>query len=200
MLDLIDYKWALAGIAALISICNLIYYISTVVKGKTKPHMYTWLIWGIITIIAATGQITDHGGVGSYFTLIVAFNCFIIATLAFFKGEKNIAPTDKWCLGFCFLALLLWPITKIPLLSIVIVTLIDLTGFIPTIRKSYNKPHEENLISFSVYIITFSIGILALENYSFLTLLYPATITIATFCVVIMLTIRRKQLGYKIFA
>lgn len=200
MFDVIDYKWALAGIAALISFCNLIYYIRNVFKGKTKPHVYTWSIWGIITLVAATAQILNGGGYGAYFTLLVAFNCFVIAAIGLFKGEKDIHYSDKICLLSCFIAITIWPIIKTPLLSVVIVTIIDTVGFIPTIRKSYNKPHEENLISFGIYSISYSLSIVALENYNFLTLFYPSAIVITAFSLTIMLAIRRKQLGHKILS
>ena len=199
MLEEFDYKWALAGTAALISICNLLYYISTVIKGKTKPHMYTWLIWGLVTVIAALGQIVNGGGWGGYYTLLVAFNCFTIATLAFFKGEKNIVLFDKYCLIACLISIALWPLTKAPLLSVILVTLIDTVGFLPTLRKSYNKPHEENLISFILYGLTYSMSIVALASYNFVTVFYPAVIATSALSLAIMLMIRRRILGYKIF-
>jgi len=200
MIELIDYKWALASFAALISVCNLIYYASNAFKGKTKPHLYTWLIWGIVTVIAAIAQIVSGGGVGAYYTLLIAFNCLFIAVLAYFKGEKDIHRSDKACLGFCLIAIILWPLLKSPLLSVLIVTIVDTVGFIPTIRKSFSKPHEENLFSFSIYAFTYSLSILALESYNFITVFYPAVIVITAASLAVMRIIRRKQLGHKVFA
>ena len=200
MLELIDYKWALAGIAALISFCNLIYYISNVIKGKTKPHMYTWLVWGLVTVVASLAQIMSGGGAGAYYTMLIAINCLIIATLAYFKGEKDIHISDKYCLFFCFIAIIIWPLFKTPLLSVLIVTAVDTVGFMPTVRKSYLKPHEENLFSFAIYALTYSLSILALDTYNFITIFYPAVIVITAGALAIMLIVRRKQLGHKVFA
>lgn len=199
MIEELDYKVVIVALAAFISLSNLAYYIFNVLIGKTKPHFYTWLIWGLVTVIAALGQIVSGGGWGGYYTLLVAFNCFTIATLAFFKGEKNIVLFDKYCLVACLISIALWPLTKAPLLSVILVTLIDTVGFLPTLRKSYNKPHEENLISFMLYGLTYSMSIVALESYNFVTVFYPAVIATSALSLAIMLIIRRKILGYKVF-
>jgi len=200
MIESIDYKWVLAGAAAIISISNLTYYFSNVFKGKTKPHMFTWLIWGLVAMTVAAGQIVDGAGAGATLTVIASLNCMAIAILAYIKGDKNISRSDKICLFTCFIALCLWPITKLPLLSVVIVTLVDLIGYIPTIRKSYNKPHEENLFTFVIFLISVTLSIFALENYTMLTMLYFVAMNIANLSMVILLVIRRNKLGYKVFA
>lgn len=199
MLEAVDYKWVLVGLAALISFCNLLYYISTVLKGKTKPHMYTWLIWGLVTLVAAATQIISNGGAGSYFTLLVAFNCLSIAALAYFKGSKDVALSDRICLAACLVSIVLWQVAPTPLIALLIVTGVDLTGFYPTIRKSFNSPQEENLFSFSLYGLTYFMSILALTNFNLLTTLYPLVIVLASWGLAAFLIIRRKQLGYKIF-
>lgn len=200
MFELMDYKWALAVTAALISIGNLFYYVSNVLKGKTKPHMYTWLIWGLVTIVASLAQILSGGGAGAYFTMLIAFNCLVIAMLAYYKGEKNIHYSDKICLLLCIFAIVIWPLLKTPLLSVLIVTAIDTFGFFPTIRKSYHRPHQENLFSFAIYTLTYSLSIAALETYNFITIFYPLIIVVTAGALAVMLVIRRKQLGHKILA
>ncbi len=198
MLESIDYKWVLATLSIVISFSNLLYYIWTVIKGKTKPHMYTWLIWGLVTVVAAATQFISGGGAGTWVTVLVAFNCLTIAGLAYFKGEKTIALSDKICLAGCLIAIVYWPFAVTPLISLFIVTLIDTSGFYPTIRKSFHKPHEENLISFSLYGFTYTLGILALAEYNILTVLYPFAIVLFSWATVVFLIIRRYQLGFKI--
>lgn len=200
MMEFIDYKWFLGGAAAFISFCNMLYYFRNVFLGKTNPHIYTWLIWGLVGGVVAVGQIVGGAGAGVILLLMATFNCFAIATLAFFKGKTHITKSDIICLVVCFIAMALWPITKIPLLSIVIVTFVDLVGYIPTIRKSYNNPHEENLFSFAIFILTVTLALLALENYTMLTMLYLLAMNVANTGMVILLVVRRRVLGYKVFA
>lgn len=200
MLEVIDYKWVLAGIAALISICNFSYYVVGILKGKTKPHMYTWLIWSVVAFTVAAGQIVDGAGAGAMVAVIAVLNCLIVAFLSISRGSKDITKSDKLCLFICAVALVLWPITNSPLWSILIVTIIDLIGYIPTIRKSYNAPHEESIYIFSIFVVTCSLGLLALHNYTLITMVYLIAMNVANTFMVTILLIRRKQLGYKVFA
>ena len=199
MLESIDYKWVLAGLGAIISMSNMGYYAFGILKGRTKPHLYTWLIWSMVTFTVAAGLIFDGAGAGAIIPILAGFNTLAIAILAFSRGSKDITKSDKLCLLGCFIALALWPLTKSPLWSIIIVTMIDLVGYIPTIRKSYYTPHEESIYVFTIFLVTISLGLLALHNYTLTTMFYFVVMNISNFAMVILLIIRRKKLGYKIW-
>lgn len=198
MFEVIDYKWVLAIAAGIISFCNLLYYLRSVLQGKTKPHMYTWFIWFLVTIIAAVIQFLSGGGAGVLLTSLVALFCLARALIAIPYGEKHITFSDKVSFGFCLVAIVVWLLTNTPLYSLILVTLIDVVAFYPTFRKSYLNPHEENLPSFFIVSITYSMGLFAMGEYNFLTLLYP--IAVASFCLLLclFLAVRRYQLGYKV--
>ncbi len=198
MIDLIDPKWLLALLSAAISIGTIIYYSKTILSGKIKPHMFTWLIWGLVTGVVAATQISSKGGPGSMLAVIVTVNCFIVAGLSFYKGDRNFSLEDKICLVGCIIAIAIWPMMKAPLLSLVIVTLIDTAGFYPTLKKSYKEPREENLIVFFFYGLAYLISVFALEKVSWLTSLYPIAIGLSALGMVGFLAVRRYQLGHKI--
>lgn len=194
-----NYQWGLAIMSALISIGTIIYYARTILLGKVKPHMFTWLIWGIVTAVVAVTQITSKGGPGSMLAVIVTVNCFIVAGLSYYKGDKNFPLSDKICLLGCIIAIALWPLMKAPLLSLVIVTIIDTFGFVPTLRKSYKNPQEENMIVFFFYGLAYLISVFALNQISWLTGLYPIAIGCSALGMVGFLAIRRYQIGHSIF-
>jgi hypothetical protein len=199
LLDTIDHKWLLAGLSAVISVGTIIYYARTILIGKVKPHMFTWLIWGIVTAVVAVTQISSKGGPGSLLAVIVTINCFIVAGLAYHKGDRDFPIFDKACLVGCVIAIALWPMMKAPLLSLVIVTIIDTIGFIPTLRKSYKNPQEENMIVFFFYGLAYLISVFALNNVSWLTGLYPIAIGCTALAMVVFLAVRRYQLNHHIF-
>lgn len=183
----------------MISASNTFYYIYTVFRKGVKPHLFTWLTWSTITAIAAAGQYVGGAGFGFLVVAWYSVATGLIALLSLFYGEKHITKSDYCSLGFCLFAIILWQLTETPLYSVIIVSIIDFVAIYPTMRKSFNKPQEENLFSFLLFGSTTSLSLLALSEYNILTLLYPLTIIAADWILASMLIIRRKQLGYKVW-
>ena len=176
---------------AIASISYFIYFVS-IFKGKTKPHVFSWFVWGILASIAFFAQLSDKGGAGTWVTGFSAFICFIISGLALFKGEKNITKSDWICFVAALISIPLWYFTKTPIYSVILVVIIEIIGFIPTLRKSYSKPHEEAASCYGLAAIKHVTSILALENLSITTFLYPLSLVIINTWFVLMLLQRRK--------
>ena len=79
-------------------------------------------------------------------------------------------------------------------LSMVLIAITDGIGFNPTFRKSYSKPFEETLITYLVSAVKFVISLAALEQVTWVTTIYPASLVIMNGAFVVMLYIRRKAL------
>lgn len=186
-------KNILGILAVLIGLIGYVPYFTTIFSGKTKPHAFTWFVWGILTAIAFSGQIVGHGGAGAWVTGLTAFISFIICGLALVKGTKDFPLADWLCLAGCMVALGLWAITNNPLSAIVLITIIDLLAFIPTFRKSYSAPGSEPAFTYSLSGLKFVLGIAALQEFSAVTVLYPASLVLTNGLFVLMLLIRRRQ-------
>ena len=188
-----DLKLVVALISIGITASGYYFYFRDIFAGRTRPHAYTWLVWASLTAIAFFGQIHDGAGAGAWITGLTAAVSFVIFGLALSKGEKEITRLDKLSLLSAMFALALWPVTSDPLLSMVLVTATDFLGFVPPIRKSYGKPHEETLVSYVLAGLKFALAIIALENYTVVTWLYPASLVVANLAFVFMLVIRRRK-------
>jgi len=188
-----EYKTALGIVAVVISIFGYVPYFRDILSGKTKPHAFSWLVWGILNGIAFAGQIHGKGGAGTWAVGLTAVALCSIFVLALIKGEKHIKPFDWLCLGGAALALVLWVITSQPLASIVLITVVDAFGFLPTIRKAYGKPRQETLITYEINTVKYILVVLALQNYTLTTTLFAAAVAAMNALFVGMLIIRRKQ-------
>ena len=73
----------------------------------------------------------------------------------------------------------------------IIITAVDLLGFVPTARKSYYYPRSENMTMYGLMAVRNITGIFALEQYSITTILFPAAMTIAIVLIIPMVLIRR---------
>ena len=186
------FKEIFGLIAILIAIISYVPYFAGIYKGAVKPHAFTWTIWGILTLIAFFAQWSDGGGAGAWVTGFTALVSFFIVLTAIRNGFKNITKTDWSSFAVAVLSIPLWIITKNPLWSVILITVIDALGFYPTIRKSYTNPYEEPAVTYGLSSIKFIFAIFALGNFSVITVLYPASLVLANGLFVVMLWWRRK--------
>lgn len=191
-----EAKYALGLIAIMISITAIIPYIISIIKNKTKPHAFSWLIWGISTFTIFIAQLVSGAGAGSWSIGISGIITIAIAILAYHKrSDDAITKTDWLCLICALSALPFWYATSDALYAVIILTIVDLFGYIPTLRKSYHKPQEESIALFAIMAFRNLISIMALESYLLTNYLFQAATMIANFIVIALILVRKKSLS-----
>lgn len=191
-----DIKNIIGVIAILLTFIGYLPYIRDIFKGKTKPHIYSWFLWGFVTTIAFALQVCGGAGIGAYVTLAAALLCIVVFILGLrLKGKRDITLSDTLFFLLAFVALFLWLVAKQPVLSAILVTATDLLGFAPTIRKSWNNPHSETLSFYLLNSLRFLLAVIALQHYSIITALYPITWMFANGLFGILLIIRRRLIA-----
>lgn len=190
---MIPYKIILGYTAVLIGLVSFLPYLRNIFIGKTKPHAFSWLVWSILGGIGFFAQVVKHGGAGSWVTGFEAFACFVIFLLALAKGYRNFTTFDWSALGVALVAIMLWIITHDPALSVILVTLTDAVGFLPTYKKAYTHPHEETASIFALAIISHIISLYALDSLSLATWLYPASLVFTNGLCFAILMVRRRH-------
>lgn len=197
MMDILLEKEMLAAIGILFMLTSYGIYIHSIFKGQTRPHPFSWFIWGLLTTIGFFAQISDGAGIGSIITLASAFISFFIAGIGYIKRKNiTISSSDKWAFVLSLLAIPLWIITQTPLWSVILITLIDVAGFYPTFRKSWHAPEQESVLSFTLGGFKHFFTIMALENYSIVTALFPFSLVLSNFTLIAMIYIRKRQKSY----
>ncbi len=180
--------------AAAIGMLSYLIYIVQILRGQVRPHMFTWTIWGLLMMIGFAAQRTDAAGPGSWALGVSGLLTLLIAGMSYFHGEKNITRGD-WCAFIAALsAIPVWLVTGSPLLAVIIATLIDMTIYYPTFRKSWMKPGEESVVVYFVMAVQFLLSLAAMENVTLTTALYPAMIVTMNMLLIILLLARRQVL------
>jgi len=119
----------------------------------------------------------------------------IIFLLSLKNGEKQTARADWISLALAAIALTLWFVTKDPLTSIILTTLVDVVGgFFPTFRKSYRKPFEETISLYVSYAIAWMLSLAALEKVDLVNVFAPAVFIAVNAALIIFLMVRRRAL------
>lgn len=185
-------KEILSLIAIAITFIAFYPYITSIIKGKTKPHVFSWVIWGITTFVVFLAQLEADGGVGAWPIGVSGIITIFIALLAFIKRADITITKIDWLFFISAISSLpLWFFTSDPLWAVVILTTVDVFGFAPTIRKTYNNPYSESLVFFFLFAIRNMIVLVALESYSITTILFPAVIGMACLLLIVMMILRR---------
>lgn len=164
------HKEVLSAIAISLTLIAFFPYIHSILRGTTKPHAFSWVIWGVSTLIIFFAQLADKGGAGAWPIGVSGIITIFVALLAYSKKTDTMITPIDWLFFIVAMATLpLWYLSSDPLLSVVILTAVDLMGFAPTFRKAYVTPYEENVTFFVLMTIRNLIAISALEHYSLTT-------------------------------
>lgn len=186
------YKAILSVIAIVLTLFAFVPYIVSISKGITKPHVFSWVIWGSTTFVVFIAQLNDNAGIGAWPIGVSGIITILIAGLAYFKrSDITITKKDWLFLALALSALPFWYLTSNPLWAVVILTIVDVLGFGPTIRKVYHEPYSESLLFISLFCVRNILVILALEHYSIITVLFPAVL--ATACLLLLLFILARR-------
>ena len=168
------------------------YYIN-IWKKVAKPHLFSWLPWGILTSLGFILSLQGGGGEGSWIFALQSILCLGIAGYALVKGEKNITRIDWLFFISAIIIMFVYAFTKDAVLSVVLAATIDFFAFLPTFRKSYSKPYDEPVLTYFFSFLGFLFSLGALQIYSFVTLFYPSTVVVTNCVIVLFLLIRRKS-------
>jgi hypothetical protein len=170
-------------------------YIYSIHRGRIKPHVFSWVVWALGTLIVFFAQVAGHSGLGALPIGVSGILTSYIALLAYLKrGHTVITKTDWLFFGAAISALPFWFLTSDPLWAVVILTGVDIMGFGPTVRRAYRHPHQESISFFALVAVRNLLVIFALEYYSLTTVLFPAVTGLACFLLVFMLVYWRHSL------
>ncbi len=190
------YKEILSAIAIVLTLTAFIPYIRAIFSGSIQPHVFSWIIWGMTTFLAFLAQLEDKAGVGAWPIGVSGSITMFIACLAYIKrADVTITKTDWLFFISALSSLPLWYLTSDPLWAVVLLTILDVLGFGPTVRKAYYFPYSESLLFFGLFTVRNLLVMMAFENYSVTTLLFPAVIAAVCAVLMVMIVYRRRVLA-----
>jgi len=192
-----DLKTLLGLLAVVMSVAAHIPYLWQTLKGTNHPHLFTWIIWTLLTGIAFAAQVAGNAGPGAWATGITCAICVVITLAAYRKADRDITRSDWFMFAAGLAALPLWLITDTPFWSILLVTLIDCSAFYPTFRKSWARPWGEDTFMYGFNLPRHVVTLAAISQFSFVTALYPAALLAMNLVMYVMLKARRRVLPKK---
>lgn len=171
-------------------------YLSSILKWETKPHLYTALLYSLMTWLILYSQIVNDAGLWAvYLGITFVFWC-IIFLMSFKFWIKNIVLADKISLVLALFAIPIWYFSWNPLLSVILLMIVDLFSTIPTIRKTYVDPYSENSYVYLIEFLAILFSVLALTQVDFINAWYLLYIMIFDVLMCLIVFYRRKSLYF----
>lgn len=165
----------LVFIGAFIQLIGIYYYGREVVRGNTKPNRVSWLMWSIAPLIATAAGLASGVSLAVIPVFMSGFGPLIIFILSFAnkKSYWKLRRFDYLCGFLSLLALILWAITKQPVIAIAFAIASDLIAAMPTLIKSWKYPETENVGTYSTGIINALTSFAAIKSWGFASLAFP---------------------------
>lgn len=189
-------KELLSTAAILLTFIAFVPYVSSILRDHTRPHVFSWAIWGSTTFVVFLAQLQAGGGAGAWPIGVSGAISLVVAMLAYKrKADCSITRTDWLFLVLAMTSLPFWYVTADPFWTVLILTTVDLLGFGPTIRKAYHFPFDEQVTFFALFVLRNMLAVLALESWSATTVLFPAATGAACLLLIGVIGYRRRILA-----
>lgn len=184
-------------LSVIISLSAAFIYLRSIFLGKTKPHFCTHFVWALSSLIVCLAQVHEEAGPGAWVTMINTVFFCSTTLLSLKYGERSVTRGDHVSLTFSLIAIIPWVLTNNPLWSVILITLIDVVAYYPTLRKSWTKPTEENLTTYGLSGVEYGLSIPAMQVTNLTTVLYPLAIIGSNIVLICLCLIRRNALNKK---
>jgi hypothetical protein len=118
----------LGVLAGVVGIADTIPYVRDTIRGSTRPHRGTWLIWSVLAIVVSLSQRAD----GASWSLIMAAAQAVLTGAIFLlsirRGEGGLSPADVIMITIAGLGVIGWIVADEPVIATACVVAADLIG------------------------------------------------------------------------
>jgi hypothetical protein len=185
----------LGVLAGLVGVLDTIPYLRDVLRGSTRPHRGTWLVWSALAVVVSVSQWAD----GASWSLIMAVTQAVVTTavlvVAVFRGAGGITATELLLLAVAAVGVAGWLLADEPVVATVFVVGADLVAIAMMVPKTYRDPTSETLVTFVGASIAGALAAGAVDAANAALLLYPIYYCLANGAVALLIHHRRIALG-----
>lgn len=175
-------------------------YIWSTLQGRTKPNRMTFLLWGVVPMIAVAAAFSE----GVRWALVPVFISGLGPLLVFFASFVNpnaywkLGRFDYFCGAFSIFAIILWMLTSDALLAIVFAIIADTFAAWPTIVKAWQFPETENFWPFVGSTLNQFIAFYVAPSLTFAVIAFPIYLIVCN--TLILMGIGRKYLSSLLYS
>lgn len=132
-----------AFLSTVLAVSCIFPYVIAILKGKTKPHQLSWLVFLIMNGIVFGSQFLVGGRGSTLIALAFTVGSLIIYLLSFKYGARDTSKWDKQLFSFAVLTIIIWVLTRSNETAIWLTVLIDIIATAMIILKLKTQPNSE---------------------------------------------------------
>lgn len=189
-----DLAPALGIAAGLVGIADTLPYVRDILRGSTRPHRGTWLIWGSLAIVVCLSQRAD----GASWSLVMAATQAVLTTLIFLlalrRGMGGLSARELVMIAIAAGGVVGWIAADEPIVATACVVAADVIGAAMMVPKTYRDPESETLVTFALASVAGALAAGAVGAYDVSLLLYPVYFCVVNGALAVLIHYRRAAL------
>ena len=154
-------------IATVLTLVAAVPYIRSVLRGKTQPHQFSWLIFSIMGGVTLVSQLLAGARASALLFLAYFVAQVVIFILSLKYGVRSTSRFDYLLLALSLLTIALYVVTRSNALAIWLTALIDIPATAMTILKLRHHPSSEALFPWVFGTLAAAFGCFALAGTTF---------------------------------
>lgn len=174
-------------ISSVLALISPLIYSRAIIKGEAKPHRTTRLVLLIITALTTASLFAQNNHVAIYLAAVSTLQSILIFILSLKRGMGGWAKSDIVCLLVATIGVILWQVTKNPVIALYFAIGADFTGMIPALIKTYKFPHTEIWSFFLLDVFAAGFSLLAVRVWTVEQYAYPIYIMLINLFMVILI-------------
>jgi hypothetical protein len=185
----------LGVLAGVMSVANTVPYVRDVVRGSTRPHRGSWLIWAVTAIVVYASQRADGASWSLIMAGVQAVLTAFVFLLAIRRGEGGFSARDASMIAIAAAGVAGWMAADEPLVATASVIAADLIAAGLMVPKTYRDPASETLATFALASVGGALAAGAVGAADPSLLLYPLYFCAINAAIAVLIAQRRARLA-----
>jgi hypothetical protein len=175
---MIESAAAFGLLAGALGAVSTLPYLRDILRRTTVPHRGSWLIWGVIEVVAVEAQYAD-GALWSLVPLVSqAVGTCAVFVLSVRFGSGGVSLVDLALIALAGAGVVGWLVADEPIIAIVCVIAADFVAALMMLPKTWREPGSETLATYLFASLGGAATVGAVGALSVPLLVYPVYFTL----------------------
>jgi hypothetical protein len=166
-----------------------------ILRGTTRPHRGTRLIWWTLATTALVSQWADGAGWSMLMLLGQAVTTGLTFALSIRRGVGGLSRLDLTITAIAGLGVIGWFVSSTPVIATACVVFADTLGVGLMVPKTWREPGSETLSTFALASLAGLLGAFAVGALDLSLLLYPLYFFVVNGIIAVLIATRTRALG-----